>query len=195
MRIFVFVGLALLLGFFFLLSLGVSVVLVLPVILVAFVVMANRRKTSPGTELLALGTIEVSLVWFVWAGLYYHTGVSPANYLLADEIAGLLFVVPLVTFFIARRRGDRIRLAGLTLFLFLIGTIVVPFIPLGGACTGQEGHLHCVSTYGSASWLFLCAGGEYATPPGDVSTGLPTFPPLPITSLVGAYFFAVCASM
>jgi len=191
MRILLRVGFALLLGAFLLFSLGISALAALPVSLITFAVMTNRTKLSRGSELLAVGTMEVALVWFVWSGLYYRTGVSPANYLLADGIAATLFALPLVTFFVARHRSNRAGLAGLVLFLFLIGTIAVPFIPLGGACTGHIGNLHCESTYGAASWLFVCAGAEYATFPGGVSTGLPIFP-LSLNTSLGEYFFANC---
>jgi len=195
MRILLRVGLAVLLGAFLLFSLGISALAALPVSLVTFVVLTNRTKLSRGAELLAVGTMEVALVWFVWSGLYYRTGVSPANYALADGIAATLFALPLVTFFVARHRSNRVGLAGLVLFLFLIGTIAVPFIPLGGACTGHIGQpLHCESTYGAASWLFVCAGAEYATSPGGVSTGLPIFP-FSLNTSLGEYFFADCVFM
>lgn len=194
MRILPRVGLAALLGVFLFISLGIAVLFALPVGMIAFVVLTNRTKLSRGAELLAVGTMEVALVWFVWSGLYYRTGVSPSNYLLADWIAAVLFALPLATFFIARHRVNRISLAGLVLFLFLIGTIAVPFTPLGGACTGHIGNLHCETTYGAASWLFVCAGAEYATFPGGVSTGLPIFP-LSLNTSLGEYFFADCVFM
>ena len=193
-RLFLRVGFAILLGIFLLISLGISALAALPVSLITFVVLTNRTKLSQGAELLAIGTMEVALVWFVWSGLYYRAGVSPSNYLLADGIAAVLFALPLATFLITRHRVNRISLAGLVLFLFLIGTIAVPVIPLGGACTGHIGNLHCETTYGAASWLFVCAGAEYATFPGGVSTGLPIFQ-LSLNTSLGEYFFADCVFM
>ncbi|MDA4125975.1 MAG: hypothetical protein OK452_02070 [Thaumarchaeota archaeon] len=194
MRVPLATGIAVLLGVFLLVSLGLVAFFALPVSVVAFAVLMNRRKMSRGAELLALGTMEVALAWFVWPGLYYRTGVSPDNYLLADGIAVLFFALPPTVFLIARSRYDRASLSGLALFLLLIGIVAVPFIPLGGACTGPVGGCHNVYTYGSASWLFVCAGAEFATFPGDVSTGLPTFP-LSLNTPFGNYFFADCAFM
>jgi hypothetical protein len=194
MRVLLTTGIAVLLGVFLLVSLGLAAFFALPVSIIAFAVLMNRRKMSRGAELLALGTMEVALAWFVWPGLYYRAGVSPANYQLADGIAMLLFALPPVAFFIARHRGARVSLAGLALFIFLIGAVTVPFISLGGACTGHIGSCHNVYTYGSASWLFVCAGAEYATFPGDVSTGLPVFP-LQLNTSLGNYFFANCGFM
>jgi len=182
--------LAIAVGVFLLLSLGFSYIQALPAPLLAIFLLSDRAPQSRARRLLLITFIELALAWFLVPGLVSREGVAPENYLLADEMAALLMVLPPITYLLVRNRTYGLTVIGSLTLLLVLGTVGVPFIPLGGACTGQAGNCHVVNTYGSASWLFICAGAEYATPPGGVSTGLPSA--LDLHTPLGDYFFAAC---
>ena len=119
------------------------------------------------------------------------SGYLAQNQALGFAVIVLVLVIPVITYLLARRREDRVRFVALASLLLLFGMILVPVIPLGGATECHYQVCHTEFTYGSISWMFDCAGGEWTTPPGGVSTGLPMFPFGMNTSL-GYYFFAEC---
>lgn len=82
-------------------------------------------------------------------------------------------------------------ITALVFLVLLVGIIGVPFIRIGGAGTCIHDVCHAESTYGAASWLFVCAGGEWAQAPGGVSTGMAIFP-ISLNTSWGQYFFAQC---
>jgi hypothetical protein len=118
------------------------------------------------------------------------------GYLAQNQALGAAVIVvvlggPILTYIIARKRKGRIRLFAFISLVLLFGMILVPVIPLGGATECHYQDCHTEFTYGSVSWMFVCAGAEWTTPPGGVSTGLPSFP-ININSSLGNYFFAQC---
>jgi hypothetical protein len=114
------------------------------------------------------------------------------NQPLGATIIAVVLIAPLITYVLARKRKNRIKLTAMVSLALLFATILVPVIPLGGANICHYSTCHNEQTYGSLSWLFVCAGAEYTTPPGGVSTGLPIFP-INVNSTLGDYFFAQCA--
>jgi len=119
------------------------------------------------------------------------SGYLAQNQALGVTVIIVVLAIPLITYFLVRRRGDRVRFVALASLLLLFGMILVPVIPLGGATECHYQVCHTEFTYGSISWMFDCAGAEWTTPPGGVSTGLPMFP-VGINTSLGYYFFAEC---
>ena len=119
------------------------------------------------------------------------SGYLAENQVLGVTVIIVVLAIPVITYFLVRRRGDRVRFVALASLLLLFGMILVPVIPLGGATECHYQVCHTEFTYGSISWMFDCAGAEWTTPPGGVSTGLPMFP-VGINTSLGYYFFAEC---